>query len=50
MRYTLITPDGTVIQFFVFACAELYQRVNGGVLIDEAILGSEALDKTSAMV
>ena len=50
MRYTLLTSDGRVISFFVFACAEAYQKAYGGILFDEAILGAEALDKTSAMV
>jgi hypothetical protein len=50
MRYTLLTSDGKLISFFVFACAEAYQKAYGGILFDEAILGAEALDKTSAMV
>lgn len=32
MRYTLITPTGRVMVFFVKAVAELYQSINGGVI------------------
>ena len=50
MRYTLITADGKVMLFYVLGCAMLYQSINGGVIIDEAILNPEALDKAEAMV
>lgn len=50
MRYTLLTRRGTIMRFYILACAMAYQEIYGGVVIDEAILGSEALDKTSAMV
>jgi hypothetical protein len=50
MRYTLLTLDGKLLTFSIFACALIYQEAYGGILFDEAILGAEALDKTSAMV
>lgn len=50
MRYTLLTRRGTIMRFYILACAMAYQTVYGGVIIDEAILGSEALDKVAAMV
>ena len=49
-RYTLITSTGRLYTFSVLACAMVYQNAYGGVIIDEAILGSEALDNTSVMV
>lgn len=50
MRYTLLTSDGKLLTFYVFSCAMIYQKAYGGVLFDEAIMGSEALDRNSAMV
>ena len=38
MKYTLITKTGKIMQFFVQATAELYQQINGGVVITEEIL------------
>ncbi len=37
MRYTLITPKGKVMVFFVKAVAELYQVINGGVICTQDI-------------
>jgi hypothetical protein len=50
MRYTLLTLDGKLYTFSVLECAVVFQQAYGGILFDEAILGAEALDKTSAMV
>ena len=38
MSYTLITSKGTVMQFYVRAVADLYQSLNGGVVITQQIL------------
>jgi hypothetical protein len=38
MSYTLITSKGTVMQFYVKAVADLYQSLNGGVVITQQIL------------
>ena len=48
MRYTLLTSDGRIETFYVLECAMVYQSIYGGVIFDEAILASEALDKTIA--
>lgn len=50
MRYTLLTRRGTIMRFYILACAMAYQGLYGGVIIDEAILGSEALDNKLALV
>jgi len=41
MQYTLITKQGKVMQFYVKAVAELYQSLNGGVVITQQILVDE---------
>jgi len=33
MEYTLIMKNGRRMQFYVLAVAEMYQRINGGVLL-----------------
>ena len=38
MQYTLITKTGKVMQFYVKAVAEMYQALNGGVVISQQIL------------
>lgn len=38
MQYTLITNSGKVMQFYVKATAELYQTLNGGVVITQQVL------------
>jgi hypothetical protein len=41
MSYTLITNKGTVMQFYVRSVADLYQSLNGGVVITQQILVDE---------
>jgi hypothetical protein len=41
MSYTLITSQGKIMQFYVKAVAELYQTINGGVVITQQILVDE---------
>ena len=38
MQYTLITSKGTIMQFYVKGVADLYQSINGGVVITQQIL------------
>jgi hypothetical protein len=37
MEYTLITKQGRVMQFYIRSVAELYQSLNGGVIISKDI-------------
>ena len=41
MTYTLITKQGKVMQFYVKAVADMYQRLNGGVVFTQQILVDE---------
>ena len=41
MKYTLITNAGTVISFYILACAKVYQQAYGGTLITADILNSQ---------
>lgn len=45
MAYTLITRTGSIMQFHIKAVAELYQTINGGVVITQQVL--ELVDKTT---
>ena len=38
MRYTLITANGSIKQFYVQAVADLYQSLYGGVVFTQQIL------------
>ncbi len=38
MQYTLIMPNGKIMQFYIQAMAELYQQSNGGVVITPQVL------------
>jgi hypothetical protein len=38
MQFTLITAQGKIMQFYVRAVAEMYQAVNGGVVISQQLL------------
>lgn len=44
MQYTLITKTGKIMQFYVKAVAELYQSLNGGVVITQQILVDETTE------
>ena len=43
MAYTLITESGKVYTFYVQAVAELYQQIQGGVVITQQILEQESV-------
>ena len=38
MQYTLITKSGKIMQFYIKEVAELYQRIDGGVVITQQVL------------
>jgi hypothetical protein len=42
--YTLITRNGSIMQFYVKSVAELYQTINGGVVITQQILVDAATE------
>ena len=44
MPYTLITKQGKVMQFYVKSVADLYQSLNGGVVITQQILVDETTE------
>ena len=41
MQYTLITAQGKIMQFYIKSVAEMYQTINGGVVITQQILVDE---------
>jgi hypothetical protein len=41
MEYTLITSTGRVMQFYQKGVAELYQTINGGVIVTADILATK---------
>lgn len=43
MQYTLITNSGKIMQFYVKAVADMYQTINGGVVITQQILVDTAV-------
>ena len=44
MSYTLITKQGKIMQFYIKSVAELYQTINGGVVITQQILVDETVE------
>lgn len=42
MKYTLLMPNGKIMLFYIESVANLYQRLNGGVVITQQVL--EGLD------
>lgn len=44
MQYTLITSKGNIMQFYVKSVADLYQTLNGGVVITQQILVDETVE------
>jgi hypothetical protein len=44
MQYTLITPTGRVMTFFILAVAELYQVINGGTIVTANVLESVEME------
>ena len=44
MQYTLITKTGKVMQFYQKSIADLYQQLNGGVVITQQILVDDTVE------
>jgi hypothetical protein len=44
MKYTLITPKGSIKQFYTEAMANLYKELYGGVVITQQILVDNSAD------
>jgi hypothetical protein len=44
MQYTLITSKGNIMQFYVKSVADLYQSLNGGIVITKEILVDETVE------
>ena len=44
MKYSLITKNGRIMQFYVLEVAQLYQSLEGGVVITQQILEQETVD------
>lgn len=50
MQYTLITKTGKIMQFYVKEVAELYQRIDGGVVFSQqALITAQNSQKTVAL-
>ena len=43
MKYTLLTANGSIKQFYVKSVADLYQRLYGGVVFSSQILDQNGL-------
>ncbi len=41
MTYTLITKTGKIMQFYIEAVAKMYQTINGGVIVTDAVYTME---------
>jgi hypothetical protein len=46
MKYTLLTTNGSVRQFYVLALAETYQSIYGGVIITDVVVKQQVLETT----
>ena len=44
MKYTLLTTNGSVRQFYVLAMAETYQSIYGGVIISDVVIKQQVLE------
>ena len=41
MQYTLIMTNGKIMQFYLKGIAELYQQLNGGVIVTNDIFNND---------
>lgn len=48
MKYTLLTANGSIKQFYVKSVADLYQRLYGGVVFSSQVLDTVAQSDTMA--
>jgi len=46
MRFTLITKNGKIMQFYVKSVAETYRNLYGGVVVSEDILVVAEIQQT----
>ena len=46
MRFTLITKNGRIMQFYVQSVAEMYRNLYGGVLVSEDVLVVAEMQQT----
>lgn len=46
MRFTLITKNGKIMQFYVQSVAEMYRNLYGGVIVSEDILVVAKIQQT----
>jgi hypothetical protein len=46
MKFTLITKNGKIMQFYVQSVAETYRNLYGGVLVSEDILVVAEIQQT----
>ena len=44
MKYTLLTTNGSVRQFYVLSLAETYQSIYGGVIISDVVLKQQEVE------
>ena len=48
MQYTLIMKNGRRMQFYIRSVAEMYQSINGGILLDNDRPTLKLVDKLAA--
>ncbi len=48
MQYTLIMKSGRRMQFYIRSVAEMYQSINGGILLDNDRPALKLVDKLAA--
>jgi hypothetical protein len=46
MRFTLITKNGKIMQFYVQSVAEMYRNLYGGVLVSKDVLVVAEIQQT----
>ena len=50
MEYTLITKQGKIMQFYIQGVAELYQSLNGGVIISKDIFQKDLTSEQTGAI
>jgi len=50
MEYTLITKQGRVMQFYIESVAQLYQSLNGGVIITKNIFETDLTSEQTGVI
>lgn len=49
MQYTLINANGKIRTFFILAVAELYQRIEGGVIVTPGTVAANTTEDTQVL-